>query len=370
MPFKPFVAILLLLLAGNAHAQPSGGLEAAVKVAAGHGFAGQVGLSDRSGTIFFKSVSAPGRSHSAGEVWRWASITKQVTATLILQEVEAGRLSLDDTLAARLPQFGGPNAGKITIRMLLQHTAGLPNPDDTGVAGDPVMPAFYRRATVGAGALSDAFGYCASTPKADAGAGFSYNNCDYIVLGAVLETSSGKPFARLVRDRISAPLRLRTLAVADDLAEPPTVRGWLDATHPEPPFHLATFGPSGALYGDPADLLAFDRGLMNGALLNPASIGLAWSGDPRLGYIALGAWAFAAPLKGCGGPVKLVERRGGIGGIEIRNLIAPEIGRALVVFSDRSDLDFGEIWQGKGLSFDLASAAFCSVRGARSDAGG
>ena len=31
----------------------------------------------------------------------------------------------------------------------------------------------------------------------------------------------------------------------------------------------------------------------------------------------------------------------------------------LVVFADRSDLDFGEIWQGRGLSFDLASAGFC-----------
>jgi hypothetical protein len=56
--------------------------------------------------------------------------------------------------------------------------------------------------------------------------------------------------------------------------------------------------------------------------------------------------------------VKRVERRGEIGGIEVRNLIAPDIGRALVIFADRSDLEFGEIWQGRGLSFELASAGF------------
>lgn len=76
--------------------------------------------------------------------------------------------------------------------------------------------------------------------------------------------------------------------------------------------------------------------------------------------MALGVWGFSAPLRGCGaGAVALVERRGEIGGIEVRNLIAPALGRALVVFADRSDLDFGELWQGKGLSYTLASAAFC-----------
>ena len=56
--------------------------------------------------------------------------------------------------------------------------------------------------------------------------------------------------------------------------------------------------------------------------------------------------------------MRLVKRRGEIGGVEVRNLLAPDLGRAVVVFADRSDLDFGEIWRGKGMSFDLASAGF------------
>ena len=75
--------------------------------------------------------------------------------------------------------------------------------------------------------------------------------------------------------------------------------------------------------------------------------------------MALGVWSYPAPLKGCEGAVRLVERRGEIGGTQVRNLIAPDKKLALIVFADQAGLDFGEIWQGKGLTYDLASAAFC-----------
>ena len=84
-----------------------------------------------------------------------------------------------------------------------------------------------------------------------------------------------------------------------------------------------------------------------------------WTGEPRLGYVALGAWSFPAPLAGCNKPVELVERRGAIGGVQVRNVLAPAIGRALIVFTNSEAVDFGEVWQGKGLSHALLSAAFC-----------
>lgn len=45
-----------------------------------------------------------------------------------------------------------------------------------------------------------------------------------------------------------------------------------------------------------------------------------------------------------------------------RNLLAPDLGRVLILLTPDSDLDFdfGEIWQGEGLTHDLAAAAFCS----------
>ncbi len=244
--------------------------------------------------------------------------------------------------------------------MLLQHTSGLPNPDDSQSAAANAFPDFYRRTDPASGGTSDALGYCAGATKAAPGSGFAYDNCDYLVLGAVLERASGLSYATLLRDRVVRVLGLRHVGLArGDRTLPVMAAGFVGSGRREPQFALATFGPAGAIYGTAEDLAAFDRGLLDHRLLSEDATRVAWTGDPRLGFVALGAWSFSVSLRGCAAPVELVERRGEIGGVEVRNLLAPEIGRALVVFSDRSDLDFGEIWQSRGLSYDLASAAFC-----------
>ena len=320
------VVALTLTFGLNAQGQSLAAWTAAIEMAASKGVAGEIGLTDRAATLSLQAISAPNRPHRLGEMWRWASVTKQITAILVMQEVAAHHLSLDDRLKDRLPEFKGSTAGRISLRMLLQHTSGLPNPDDTQAANAQAMPGFYTRSKLKKGAKADAFDYCAGVPKSEPGAGFSYNNCDYIVLGAVLEKITGRSFAQLINERITRPLKLSTLALAGSGKAPAMVRGYIDDTQPEPEFNLATFGASGALYGDPADLLGLDRALMRGDLLDKAASDVAWQGDPKLGYVALGAWAFPAPLKGCAGSVKLVERRGEIGGIEVRNVIAPDIG--------------------------------------------
>lgn len=340
---------------------PIARLDAVVAVAAARGFAGEVRAGDAHVETYARAVPAPGRPHAKGDLWRWASVTKQVTATLALQAVAQGRLSLDDTLDARLPAFHGPTAREVTVRMLLQHTSGLPNPDDTAAPSPDALPAFYLRTDRGAGGPADALGYCAGPPKGRPGAGFAYDNCDYLVLGAILERAYGQPYALLVRERIARPAGLSGLRVATAGARLPAglTRGVTATGAPEPRFVLATFGAAGAAYGRADDLVGFDQALLDHRLLDAASSELAWRGDPKLGYVALGAWGFPARLRGCAGPVRLVERRGEIGGGEVRNLLAPDLGRLLVVFADRSDLDFGEVWRGEGLTYDLASAAFC-----------
>lgn len=329
------------------------------------GFAGVIAFVDGTGDrVEFATGDADReahRPHRADQRWLWASVTKQVTATLVMRRVETGQLGLDDTIASRLPRFGGATGSRITVRQLLQHTSGLPNPDDDATVAEGEVPRFYRDRGTGIGDTARALGFCAGTPLAEPGAKFAYDNCDYLVLGAILEAVGGKPYATLVDEEIARPIGATTLAIAPDGAAygGTDVVGYLDGARRYPTMNVATFGAGGALVGTARDLLAFDQAAMTHRLLGPTSTDVLWTGDPRLGYEALGVWSFSTRLRGCAVDVHLVERRGDVAGIQVRNLIAPGLGAALVVFTNDASVDFGEIWQGRGTTFDLASAAFC-----------
>lgn len=106
-------------------------------------------------------------------------------------------------------------------------------------------------------------------------------------------------------------------------------------------------------------MIAFDRALMAGKLLSKAGRASMWEGDPALGYMALGQWVFEAPLDGCAAPVRIVERRGGIGKYQVRNLILPDRAIAVALSTEQEEFDFGEIWTGKGFMHDALSAIAC-----------
>ena len=269
-----------------------------------------------------------------------------------MQEVAAGRLALDQPVKSYWPEWPHVYSDLITVRMLLQHDSGLADPAEDEQDADGV-PHFYRSAA--ADPAKSAVGFCADHPRAEPGTGFHYNNCDFIVLGALLEHITGKPFATLLRERIGAPLGLPSIGLFSFGApEQAHVRA-----RGEVKVVLGTYGAAGGAYGSPRALLAFDRALMNHRLLAPEPSAEMWRGDPKLGQAALGAWSFAAKLAGCKEPVALVERRGEIGGVQVRNFLAPARGMAIAAFTHQTGIDFGEVWQGRGLSFDLVSAALC-----------
>ncbi len=290
--------------------------------------------------------------HLTGEVWRWASVTKQLTAVLVMQEVERKHLTLETTIGAVLPSFKGATKNTVTVRMLLQHTSGLPNPDDTP-AGEGGVPAFYR----GPADLPTALAFCAGPVKpVTPGSTFSYDNCDYRVLEAMLEAVTHLPWKVLVQQRFGTRLALERLAVA---ARSPVV-GVDEQGHPEPALSLETFGAAGALGGTLNELFRFDEALRTGKLLGTAALATLWKGEPKLGFEALGQWSYDAKLAGCSKPVHVVERRGDIGGVVLVNVIAPERPGEVLVFSNTAKTDWGQVWQGQGLLHDVLAAAFCA----------
>ena len=274
-----------------------------------------------------------------GDSWRWASVTKQITATIAMQDVAAGRLDLDAPITRYLPAFKGPTGKRITVGMLLGHTSGLPDSN----AGDG---AAFRP---GARVLPDAV--CAGAVRDQPGKSFNYDNCDYIIAGRVLEVVNRKPYAQLLTERITKPLGMTSVRIAG-----PHVAG-LD----EAPVNLAAYGAAGAITGTIRDLWRFDQALINGKLLPATDRAKMWEGRPQYGYAALGQWAYDVKLRGYDASQRLIERRGAIGGVQVRNYILPERNIVLIAMTNRDKTDFGELWQSAGLGHELLSAAACKA---------
>ena len=343
-------------------ATPDEGRIAAVMAQAG--FAGTVLIAKGDVIVYeraFGTVDPAGTiPHETGGLWRWASVSKQITATIAMQEVAAGRLDLDTPIRAYLPHSRAPFADQLTSRMLMQHVSGLPRTEDAPAEVD----GWSRFYSVPLDSPDTGVTWCEGPTDRGPPSEFHYGDCDFIMMGAVLEAVTGKRFADLVAERIAGPLGLTSIGVsaAPPAAPAPTVPGY-DGDAPETTaFRIENFGAAGALYGTTHDLLAFDRALMTGRLIPDAQRAEMWAGQPRYGFAALGQWVFETPLAGCGDTtVRIVERRGFIGGIVLRNIILPDLDMVIIMTSNRAGAEaaFAEIWQQAGVTHDVLAATLC-----------
>ncbi|WP_260483188.1 serine hydrolase domain-containing protein [Sphingomicrobium flavum] len=282
--------------------------------------------------------------HHAGVNWPWASATKQVVAVLVMQEVERGRLALDTPVSTYWPDW--PTAFSApTVRQLLQHQSGLANPDDSAPDANG-FPSAY-----GEGVSEK---YCLLEMSPPGGDTWRYNNCDYVMLGLILEQVTGEDIAALVQARIGEPSGWNNTRLLDrDGARDYVARSEVSDRR------ISGYGTSGALIGPLTDMILFDRALMSGALLSDNSRAILWQGNPALGFMGLGQWSFEAPLRNCTSPVRIIERRGAIANYQVRNLILPDSDIAIAIALVKSDFDFGEIWTGSGFMHDMLSAIAC-----------
>ena len=131
-------------------------------------------------------------------VYRLGSITKQFTATMIMQLVGEGKVKLDDGFRKLVPE--APEAwDKVTVRQLLNHTSGIKSYTEVkGLFEDAAM-----KPTTPAGILK-------TVEKAPLdftpGSDWNYNNTGYEILGMIIEKLDGRPYAESLQARILKPL--------------------------------------------------------------------------------------------------------------------------------------------------------------------
>lgn len=255
------------------------------RLAAAGVYAGVVHVESRNGVVLSKGYGLANREDSVPNTPRTrfalASMGKMFTAVAVMQLVEQGRLRLDDTLARVLPAYpNAERAARITIRQLLEHTAGLG--DQWSTPRRPVPGLTGTLATVAA---------VAHAPLLfDPGTRWSYSNEGYNVLAAVVEQVTGRPFVEYVQREVldRAGMTETVLAGSAELVIPRRAVGYRNV----PEDHLgvlpqranwlfvgnATFGGAGGGYSTAGDLAKFGRAMREGRLVGPALRDSMWVG--------------------------------------------------------------------------------------------
>lgn len=279
----------------------------------------------------------------------WASVSKLLTASLVLRHVGTGRLRLDDDARAWEPALRtGP---KTTLRQLLAHTSGLATGAD--------VENLYDRATLAA--TRAAMDSVLAGPRRDApGASWRYNNLDYIALERVVEDVEGRSYAEAMTRRLLRPLGLRSVQLAEGGQ---TVGYAVDSTGAATPVRLsanvlAGFGAAGGFVGDVRDLLRLGRSLASGRLLSPALRDTLTASVPNA-QSALSVWTYEVDAPG-GRRVRVIERQGWIAGNRALLLAVPETGAAVAVLANTDASDLGRTSTGQGFSAALLRIALRS----------
>jgi D-alanyl-D-alanine carboxypeptidase len=247
------------------------GVQATVIFADGSTWTGSRGMADVDAGLKVRSATP----------FAIGSVTKTFTAALILRDVEAGRIRLSDRLSRWLPDV--PNAGKVTIRQLLNHTSGIPD-YFKNTKFDALLNKSKKRVWTAEDVLA---GYVRPVLVFRPGTRWSYSNSNYLLLGMVLEKSGGVPWAERVRTELLDPLDLTSTYVQG--VEAPTVaparayqivdgsRGPIpkartDGTDIVPFTSVVTAaGAAGAIASTTEDLARWARALYGGDVLEPAT---------------------------------------------------------------------------------------------------
>lgn len=234
---------------------------------------GVVGIADR------KS----GRGASLKDHWRIASVTKMVTATVVMQLVREGLLTLDDPVSKYLAS-AFPLSNTTTIRQLLNHTSGMPD----YLAGPRVplnisarrMQASLLRKRSFSRLVSDAN---RQQRTSQPGEMHEYSNTNYLLLGRIIASVTGRSYQDIVRQRILGPLKLRNTEFPTPTGRllKPYLHGYVQADTRKGPFtdrtrlvdvtrHAYFRGADGGLYSNLDDLTTLMDAIWTGPLLTDA----------------------------------------------------------------------------------------------------
>jgi D-alanyl-D-alanine carboxypeptidase len=204
---------------------------------------------------------------------RIGSITKSFTATIILQLVDEGKLTLDDPISRYVENI--PNGENITVRQVLNMGSGLFSFTDVegfeyGISHDPLR-VWTPEELIALGVGSP------KNPVFAPGEGFYYSNTNYVILGKVIENITGNTVNNEIQSRITNPLKLSLTYLPDTATNMPAHSSngyyydvkaggdYLDVTNQSTSWSWT----SGGIISNMRDVKTYIKAIGDGTLISP-----------------------------------------------------------------------------------------------------
>lgn len=273
---------------------------------------------------------------TAETVYRIGSITKQFTASSIMQLVEEGRIDLDHLMTEYLPDF--PMQGhEVTIRHLLTHTSGIRS--YTGLASwRPKMTLDLTDAELVALFENEPFDF-------EPGAEYRYNNSAFYLLGMIIEKVSGHTYREYLSANIFQPVGLTGSSYCD---ERPIIRGRAEGYETsngelvnDAYLSMNQPGAAGALCSTVIDLLSWTSALRAGRVVTPESYARMTT-DHTLNDGSAVGYGFGLGVGSLEGR-STVSHGGGINGFNTMLAHYPDSDLDVVVLSNTSGPHAGRV---------------------------
>lgn len=197
--------------------------------------------------------------------YRIGSITKTFTATLVFQLIEEGKVYLGTTLDRYFPAI--PNAKEITIEYLLNHRSGIHN-----FTEHADIRKWEAKGKTKKEMLTIITGF---SPDFSPGEKASYSNSNYVLLGFIIESITGKPYKDVLKEKIISVLGMNDTyygGKTNILVNESFSYKFKDKWELIPEASMSVPNAAGAIISTPTDLTTFISGLFSGKLLKNHSL--------------------------------------------------------------------------------------------------
>jgi D-alanyl-D-alanine carboxypeptidase len=266
-------------------------------------------------------------------------MTKQFTAYCTLKEQSRGKLSLNDRLIRFFPDFSPKVASAVSIRNLLTHSSGIVDHYDhvdkaryTEFSDKDILPAIRW----------------VDTTYFPPGSAYRYSNTAFCLLSQVIEEVSGKPFLVFIHDNVFSPLKMdhsdvihHGANISDRAVGYDSENDVFKISDEKQSLFFSTMG-DGGIYTSIDDYLKWLVAIQSGKGLDPQLIKEAQSPqfviDPKRDVSYGFGWFIAGS-----GEDRLIYHPGSNGGFRTIVLIKPSQKYAVVIFSNRSDIDVEDL---------------------------